>query len=79
MAAGAVVEDLDVVEDGGFQCRPGGPRAAVEEFGLQAGEEALSHGVIQRAADRAHAAQHPALLEMLAEGQGGVLGGFNRS
>ena len=45
MAALAVVEDLDVLEDGGPGLLPGGPGLAVQQLGLEGGEEALGDGV----------------------------------
>ena len=52
---------------------------AVEQLTFQGGEEALSHGVVQRVADGAHRGDQTGLLEAAAEGQAGVLGGFKWS
>ncbi len=52
---------------------------AVNEFTLQAGKEALRHGVIVCIADRSHGRSHAHLAAAIAEGQAGVLGEFNRS
>jgi hypothetical protein len=41
----AVVERFDVLEHGGLQLEPVGPRAAVDELFLEGGEERLGDGV----------------------------------
>jgi len=48
VAALAVVEDFDVVEDFGPQLGLGRPGAAVDEFLLERREEALGDGVVLR-------------------------------
>jgi hypothetical protein len=71
VAALAVVEDLEVVEDG----EPMALWSAlpVQQFGLQAGQEALGHGVVQGAADCAHRTEHFGPVQVLPEAQCGVL------
>jgi hypothetical protein len=54
MAALAVVEDFDVVEDLGAQLDLRRPRAAMDELLLQGREEALGDGVIEAVALAAH-------------------------
>ena len=44
----AVIERLDVLEDGGAELAPGGPRFPMDELLLQRGEEALGDGVVIR-------------------------------
>ena len=46
---------------------------SVEELALEAGEEALGHGVVMAAPDRAHRGDDPRLAAPLPEGQRGVL------
>lgn len=47
---------------------------ALDEFGLQAGEEALGHHIIVGIAHRSHGGANAHLTTALAEGQAGVLG-----
>ena len=74
VAADAVVEDLDVLEDRGPRFGRARPVGAVDQLGLQGGEEALGHGVVVAVADRAHRRRDPGLAQALAEGQARVLG-----
>jgi hypothetical protein len=46
VSARGVVEDLDVVEDGGSQLGAVGPGLAADELLLERGEEALGDGVV---------------------------------
>ena len=46
MAVLAVVEGLDVFEDGGTGLLPGGSALAVEQLGLEGGEEAVGDGTV---------------------------------
>ena len=46
MHALAIVEDLDVLEDGALGGHSRGPDAAVEQLLLERGEEALRYGVV---------------------------------
>jgi len=52
MAALAIVEDLDVLEDGGSRVLAGGPGLAMEQLGLEGGEEALGDGVVPQVPGR---------------------------
>lgn len=54
MAAGAVVEGLDVIEDRGAGVSPGGEAPTVNEFILQAAPERFHRGVIVAVAPAAH-------------------------
>src|SRR5215217_6094241 len=69
VAALAVVEDFDVVEDLGPQLGFGGPRAAVDEFLLKRREEALGDGVVVAVAAAAHRLRDPGGAGFLAEVQ----------
>src|SRR5215216_3555965 len=51
VAALAVVEDLDEIEDRRAQPGSGRPGVAVEQLAFQRGEEALGDGVVQRIPD----------------------------
>ncbi len=53
VTTGPVVEDLDLVEDGGRQFDAGLPPLSVEELGLHPTPETLDHGVVERVADAA--------------------------
>src|SRR5918997_256153 len=68
MAALAVVEGLDVVEDGGPGLLAGPPGLSVEQLGLEGGEEALGDGVVPTGAGAADA------LADLPVGQAGGVG-----
>jgi hypothetical protein len=46
VSAVAVIERLDVLEDGGAEFTPCGPCLAVDELLLQRREEALGHSVV---------------------------------
>ena len=54
MAAGAVVERLDVVEDGGAGFAPGGEVAAMNQFIFQAAPERFHRGIVVAVALAAH-------------------------
>ena len=56
MAALAVVPDLDPLEDGRPRRGAGRPGPGVDELGLEGGEEALGHGVVEAVARPAHRA-----------------------
>ena len=56
-----VVEALDEREDRVREAVAGGPGRAVEQLGLQGGEEALGHGVVEAVADRSHRPEQPGL------------------
>jgi hypothetical protein len=51
----AIVENLDVLEDGGPQLEAGSPATLVDELGLDSCEEALGYGVVPTVALAAHA------------------------
>ena len=59
MASLSVVEDLDILEEGGLQLPARLPGAAIEQLGLQGGEEALRHGVVVGISATAHGALEP--------------------
>src|SRR5207248_11116160 len=59
VAADAVVERLDVLEDARPGLLPGGVPLVVNQFPLQAGEEALDRGVVPALGEAAHAAGDP--------------------
>jgi hypothetical protein len=74
MAALAVVEDLDVLEDSGPGLLPGGPVLAVEQLGLEGGEEALGDGVVPAGAGAADALAGVPVGQPGRVGAGEVLG-----
>src|SRR5918996_3910789 len=74
MAALAVVEGLDVLEDGGPGLLPGGPTLAMEQLGLEGGEEALGDGVVPAGAGAADALADVLLGQAGRVGVGEVLG-----
>src|SRR6185436_43834 len=67
VAASAVVEGLDVLEDGGPGLLAGAPGLAVDQLGLKGGEEALGDGVVPAGAGAADA-----LADLLVRQAGGV-------
>jgi hypothetical protein len=69
VAALAVIEDLDVVEDLGPQFDLRGPGAAVDELCFEGREEALGDGVVEAVALGAHRLRDPGGPGLLAEGQ----------
>ena len=73
MAAGRVVEGLDPGEDRSGEPGTGGPVVPIEEFALEAGEEALGDGVVQRVADGAHRAEQPGVAKALPEDPAAVV------
>src|SRR5215213_5467423 len=79
VAALAVVEDLDEIEDRRAQPGSGRPGVAVEQLAFQRGEEALGDGVVQRIPDRSHGSDEARGVQAAAVGERGVLGGFNWS
>jgi hypothetical protein len=58
VAAARVVPALDEFEDGQAGLDPGLEAAAVEEFALEGGEEALAERVVVGVADRSHRRAH---------------------
>tara|TARA_B100000315_G_C14580941_1_gene590427 strand:+ start:183 stop:692 length:510 start_codon:yes stop_codon:yes gene_type:complete len=54
VAALAVVEDLEVLEDGVGQLDSGPPAFPVEDLDLESRPEGLDYGVVETVADRAH-------------------------
>jgi hypothetical protein len=74
-----VVPALDEVEDGHLGLGLVAEAVAVEELTLERGEEALAERVVVGVADGVHGWAHPGTLAPQAEGNGGVLGGFNPS
>ena len=54
VASAAVVEHLEVLEQGVGRLEAGAPSSAVEQFGLHASPERFDHGVVVAVADRAH-------------------------
>src|SRR5215204_7605715 len=79
MAALAVVEGLDVLEDGRLCLLPGGPGLAVEQLGLEGGEEALGDGIVPTGAGATDALAQVVVGEPVGVGPGQILGEFNRS
>ena len=73
MAAVAVVEGLDVVEDHELGGGAGGRDEAAEAFGLEGGDEAFGQRVVVGIALAAHAAGDAPGGGELLEGVGGVL------
>ena len=73
VAADPVVEDLDVVEHRGPGLGRARPGRAVDELGLEGGEEALGHGVVVAVADRAHGRRDAGLAQPPPEGEARVL------
>src|SRR5688500_8209655 len=74
MAALAVVEDLDVLEDSGSGLLPGGPGLAVQQLGLEGGEEALSDRVVPARAGMADALAQVVSSQPVGVGTGQILG-----
>src|SRR4051794_40310205 len=74
MAALAIVEGLDVLEDRGPGLLPGGPALAVEQLGLEGGEEALGDGVVPAGAGAADALADLPVGQPARVGVGEVLG-----
>jgi hypothetical protein len=64
----AVVEDLEVLEDGVGELKTGAPPFAVQELGLHAGSEGLHHAVVIRVTDEAHRERQARCFDALAEG-----------
>jgi hypothetical protein len=69
----AIVEHLDVIEEGNAQLRVGRPGLAVDELALQRAEEALGDGVVPAVPLAAHADLDAGLGEGLAVGAARVL------
>jgi hypothetical protein len=46
MESGAIIEDLDVIEDGGASLGAGGEAMMVDQFVFEAAKERLDEGVI---------------------------------
>src|SRR5690606_8428732 len=69
----AIVEHLDVIEEGGVQLCVGRPGLAVDELVLQRAEEALGDGVVPAISLAAHADLDAGLGESLAVGAARVL------
>jgi len=61
VAALAVVEDLDVLEDGVCQLDPGPPAFPVEDLDLESRPEGFDDGVVETVADLSHRWQQPGL------------------
>ena len=59
VAALAVVEDLEVLEDRVGQLEAGPPPLAVQQLDLHAAPERLDHGVVVAVADRSHRRHQP--------------------
>ncbi len=59
----AVVEALDIVEDGTAGRCPRGPRLAVDELTFEGGEETLRHGVVPTVRHSAHGGHQPGRLQ----------------
>src|SRR5688500_13056562 len=79
MAALAVVEDLDVLEDSGSGLLPGGPGLAVQQLGVEGGEEALSDRVVPARAGMADALAQVVSSQPVGVGTGQILPGFKGS
>ena len=54
MESGAVVEGLDVIEDGGTSLGAGGEALMIDQFVFEAAKEGLDEGVIVAVAFAAH-------------------------
>src|SRR5690242_17664076 len=61
----AIVENLDVVEEGSPQLHASCPGAAVDEFGLEGREEGLGDGVVPAVALSTHAHLDAERVELL--------------
>ena len=79
MSTGAIVEDLEVLEQGGTQLDTCFPFLAVEKLGLQPCPKRLDHGIVEGVADGAHRGDEAGLADAFAEDPGGELGGFKWS
>jgi len=73
VSALAVVEGLDVLEDGGLGLPSGAPGLTMEQLGLEGGEEALGDGVVPAGAGAANAWASVVLEETIGVGVGEVL------
>ena len=74
MPAPGVVQALDELKDGHAGLCLGPETGPVDQFTLQGGEEALTHGIVVAVAHGAHGGTHTGLTAPLTESQGGVLG-----
>ena len=54
MESGAIVEGLDVIEDGGASLGAGGEAMMIDQFLFEAAKEGLDEGVIVAVAFAAH-------------------------
>ena len=70
MSTLAIVEHLDVVEDGVREFEPRAPLLSVEQFVLHARPERLHHGVIERSADGPEGRHEPRVTNSLGEAPG---------
>src|SRR5206468_7937686 len=69
----AIVECLDVIEEGPVDLCRSEPRLAVNELGFKRAEERFHAGVVVAVARRAHAGEHLMVLEQLAIIGAGIL------
>jgi len=79
MAPPPVVPAFDVAEEGHARFGLALEGTAIEQLALEAGKEALRHGVVVGVADAAHRRTHAELGAALTERNTRVLGGFNSS
>ena len=70
MAALAVVEDLQILEDRVRQLQSCMPLAVVEQLGLNPARERFHHGIVIAVADRAHRLHQARIQRPLGEGPG---------
>jgi len=79
MKAKRVVPRLQEVKDLAPRLFMRGEVRARKQFTFKCGEEGFAHGVVKAIANAAHGRTNASLAAAAAEGNGRVLGGFNRS
>ena len=73
MHPGAIVEGLDVIEDGGAGLGAGGEAMMIDQFVFEAVKERLDEGVVVAVAFAAHGSTQTVLSEHLAVASAGEL------
>jgi len=79
VSAVGIVPPLDVVEDGHLSLGLISEPHLLDQFALQTGEEALAQGVVVGIPHGPHGGADAGMSAAKPEGNGGILGGFNRS
>jgi hypothetical protein len=79
MSAASIVPTFDPFKDRQLRLDLRAKVAPIEQLTFQRGEKRLGHGVVVRISDRTNGWHDAHFAAALAEGEAGVLGGFNRS